>query len=121
MNKYLIAGICALCFGAGWTVNGYRLNVEIADLQKEKSDETAAKAAAALDKFTAAANVISGAAESAKLDNTALFSKLNAIHKGMTNAKPLPVDCKPDAIRLQSLKDAVRATNDATARSVSKK
>lgn len=121
MNIYFKSAIAALIFSAGWTANGYRLNAEIAEIHKNQSEKVASNAIETLDKFKDAAKIIGDAASGAKMENSNLFAKLNEIQKGMKNAKALPIDCKPDVIRLQSLTDAVRATNDATARSVPKK
>ncbi len=51
-------------------------------------------------------------------DKDALNNKLNALAKDFANAikaKPLPLDCIPDSVRLHNLSAAVAAANAAAA------
>jgi prophage endopeptidase len=47
-NKYFMALFVALAFGAGWSVNGWRLNGQISDIQAKHATEQASASRAAL-------------------------------------------------------------------------
>lgn len=115
----LVAGvlIAATAGGAGWTANGWRKDAEIATLQKRQSDDVAKRSQAALDDIAGAAKHIKTQAESAQIDVSAVDAKLSALHKEFKNAKPapLPVDCRPDAVRVRKLSAAANAVTEAIA------
>lgn len=119
MSPLAIFGSAALCFalgaGAGWTGNGWRKNAEIADLQKMRAEDKATQATAALDDLTKAAKTINAAAAQYGQVQITLGAKLDQISKDMKNAKPLPIDCRPDDFRLRNLRATVEAANQAAA------
>jgi hypothetical protein len=91
----LLAGVAvalALGFGAGWSINGWRLESKVATVQKDAAETRAASANAAV--------------------------KMDQIRKDQKNAQaqaPLRPDCLPDAGRMRSLRSAVDAANAAIA------
>lgn len=106
--------LAALLFGAGWQINGWRLNAEIADLKREHAEEKARESQKELDDFITASKTIKDAAQNANLDVSSLNKQLAAIHKEFKDAqRPLPADCKPDGARLQRLAKSVEATRNA--------
>jgi hypothetical protein len=105
-----------LAFGAGWVVNGWRLGNELSRLKATHAQEKAAQATGALTTLKADADAIHKAAtEYAGIQNT-LAPKFDALTKELRNAKPLPVDCKPDAVRVRNLDSAIDAANQAIPR-----
>src|SRR5690606_21816158 len=110
----------AVGFGSGWQVQGWRKAAEIADLKRVRSDDIARQSQAALNNFTAAVDTINAAARGARLDLSNLGGKLDAIRQDFKNAKPapLPVDCRPDAVRVHKLTAAAAAVDHAIAGSV---
>lgn len=110
-----VAAVLAGAFGAGWTTNGWRKNVEIASLKREHAEQQAKDAQKSLDDFVAASNTIIKAANGANLDISGLNKQLAAIRKEFhdANAKPLPPDCAPDDVRMRSLTKSVEAVRKA--------
>lgn len=110
----LAAGV--LAFGAGWVVNGWRLETELSKLKTAQAVEKANQAAATLTTLQADAEAIhKAAAEYAGIETT-LAPKIAALTKELRNAKPLPVDCRPDAVRVRNLDAAIDAANSAIPR-----
>ncbi|MGT2429227.1 hypothetical protein ACU4HD_11865 [Cupriavidus basilensis] len=105
----------AALFAAGWAVNGWRKDAELAELTAARAQSDLAGANQALgDLRTASANIRAHADEFTAIQST-LGTKLDAIQKELKNAKPLPVDCRPDAGRVRLLSDAVDAAKQAAA------
>lgn len=106
----------ALAFGAGWVVNGWRLDSEISHLTAAHAEQRASQAAGALTTLQADAEAIhKAAAEYAGIETT-LAPKIAALTKELRNAKPLPVDCRPDSVRVRNLNSAIDAANQAIPR-----
>jgi len=104
-----------LCFGAGWAVNGWRLGTDAANLRAERAQERAAQATAAVSTLQADALAIHQAAtEYAGIQST-LAPKIAALTKELRNAPRLPVDCRPDDVRVRNLDAAIDAANQAAA------
>jgi hypothetical protein len=112
------AGIAAgvLAFGAGWVINGWRLSNELSRLKATQAQEKAAQATVALTTLQADAAAIHKAATEYAGIETTLAPKIAALTKELRNAKPLPVDCKPDAVRVRNLDSAIDAANQAIPR-----
>lgn len=122
MRESLIALlIIAASFGAGWTANGWRKDRQISDIYGKESMAIATSANAALSALESSIRVINAAAISAKTTNNDLSLQLALIRKDLKNAKPLPVDCRPDAVRVSNLNDTIDTANKAITRSVSSK
>lgn len=117
MNPSTIAIAAVLLFGAGlgvgWTANGWRLHADISAIEAKQAGDLAASTTAAMtDLKTAAAAINTAANEYAGVAGR-LDVKLDQIKKDMKNAKPLPVDCRPDAVRVRDLGAAIDAANEA--------
>jgi len=105
----------ALAFGAGWAVNGWRLDADLANLRAEHAQAQAAQATATVSTLQAdAAAIHQAATEYAGIQST-LAPKLTALTKELRNAKPLPADCHPDPVRVRNLDAAIDAANQAAA------
>jgi hypothetical protein len=114
----LALALLALGAAGGWTAQGWRKDAQISDLQRDQADTNAGQYKAALDDFEAASKRINAAAAGAKVDLSAVNGQLAAIRKDFQNAKPLPIDCKPDAERVRRLTATAAAVDQAIARSV---
>ena len=103
----------ALCFGAGWAINGWRLGAGVAKLQAKHALEQAAQATAVVSTLQAdAAAIHKAATEYAGIQST-LAPKIAALTKELRNAPRLPVDCRPDDVRVRNLDAAIDAANQA--------
>lgn len=101
----------ALGFGAGWAVNGWRLGADVANLRAEHAHQQMDQATSAASALQADAAAIHQAAiEYAGVQST-LAPKITALTKELRNAKPLPVDCRPDSVRVRNLDAAIDAAN----------
>lgn len=109
----------AIGFGSGWSVNGWRLSAEIADMKRIDAEVISTASQAALLDYAAGAKQIKDAAVGAQVDVSGMNNKLADIQRRMKNAPPpvLPVDCRPGSLRLQYLTEAAAATDKAAARS----
>lgn len=110
-----LAVVAETLFAAGWTANGWRKDAELAELTAARSQADLATTDQALQDLRAAgASIRQKADELAGIQST-LGAKLDAIRKDMKNARPLPVDCRPDDFRVRKLSDAVEAAKQAAA------
>lgn len=110
-----MGALAAAIFAAGWAVNGWRKDAELAKLTAARAQadvETANQALA--DLRTAGAGIRARADEYRAIQST-LGNRLDAIQKELKNGKPLPVDCRPDDFRVRKLSDAVDAAKQAAA------
>ena len=112
--KLLLAAV--LAFGAGWAVNGWRLGAELAGEKAARAQDQATQAGAALSAVQVDALAIRQAATEYAAAQSTLAPKLAALTKELRNAKPLPADCRPDAVRVRNLDAAIDAANQAAAR-----
>jgi len=99
--------------GAAWIVQGWRWDAKLArqEAQVAKDDADVARAALAqtakdIQVVATAAAQVAGVAPQV----TAAMGKLN---QELKNANPLPAGCRPDGVRVRTLKDAVSAANRA--------
>jgi len=107
----LVAATLAGC--AAWTAQGWRKDVHIADLLRDRQQVRADTNAAVLDAIKIDLSAIAGAAARAAADSAALPAQVGEITKALKNAKPLLAGCRPDDVRVRSLTDAVRAARGA--------
>lgn len=115
--RLLIAGgALAGAFVAGWVVNGWRADARIAELRRERAESAAQGAQKVLDDIEAAARKINASAVSYAAARDSLTASLSKVTKELQIAKPLPVDCRPDAERVRLLGAAVDAAKQAAAR-----
>lgn len=105
----------ALCGGAAWTAQGWRKDLQIAELRRDQQQTRADMNATVLDAIKIDVGVIASAAARAAADAGALPAQVGEITKALKNAKPLLAGCRPDDIRVRSLTDAVRAARGAAA------
>ena len=110
-----VIAISAVLVGATWAIRGWRSDVEVANLRREKAEGSAKEWKGALDDFVSASKIVRDAAQVAQVDISSLDKKLDAIQKEFKNAKPipLPADCRIDSVRLRNLIDAAAAVNEA--------
>ena len=110
------AVVAVAAFYAGWLVNGWRLETKLSELQAAHAQEGANQATDALATLKADADRIHTAAtEYAGIKDT-LAPKIAALTKELRNAPRLPVDCKPDSVRVRNLETAIDAANSAIPR-----
>lgn len=106
--------LAAFIFAAGWQVNGWRKDAEIAELTAARAQADLAAANQAMGDLRAAGATIREKADEFAGIQTALTATLDTAVKEFRNAKkPLPVDCRPDDFRLRKLSDAVSAAKQA--------
>ena len=109
----------ALAGAAGWFTNGWRHDAEIAELQRAHAEFRATLSEAALANVQADAAVIRTAATEFAAIQSTLTPRMSALTKELHNARttrPLPVDCRPDAGRVQNLDAAIEAANKSIPR-----
>lgn len=112
--KWLASAAVAAALACYLTSMGYRTT--IANMERDRANDGLVAANAALKQFTADADAIHGAAASFGGIRDDLSAKLAIVSRDFNNAikaHPLPVDCKPDAVRLRALSSAIAATNTA--------
>lgn len=108
--------VVALGFGAGWLINGWRLQSDLEKAEAAHAKEKAEQITTALVNLKADADKIRAAAtEYAGIQNT-LAPKIAALTKELRNAKPLPPDCAPTPDRVRTLDSAIDAANSAIPR-----
>jgi hypothetical protein len=105
-----------LAFGAGWVINGWRLETALSKLKTAQAVEKANQATAALTALQADAAAIHQAATEYAGIETTLAPKIAALTKELRNAKPLPVGCSPSPDRVRNLDAAIDAANQAIPR-----
>jgi arylsulfatase A-like enzyme len=107
--------LAAGTFAAGWAVNGWRKDAEIAQMKESRATSDLASANQALTDLREAGATIREKADEFRGIRLTLDTKLDAIRKDIKNATPLPADCRPDDQRLRNLTDAVSAAKQAAA------
>lgn len=115
VRTQLIAGavVLALAFGAGWMINGWRKDVQIARVERDRSQERADAARVALDQLITDIDAVAAAGRRAAAVGPALTAEINKLTGALKDAPPLPDGCRPDPVRVRSLTDSVRAANRA--------
>lgn len=112
--RSIIAGAVLIgAFGAGWTINGWRKDADIATIQKEQAEAIAKNASAAAEEYATRANDIHESAMMFQKSQAEFSAKIAKISKDLKNAPRLPDSCKPDTVRVRSLSEAIDATNSA--------
>jgi len=97
----------------GWTVQEWRHGAKLARVERDRAQERADAARAALDQLISVIDTVAAAGRRAAAIGPALTAEINKLTGALKDAPPLPDDCRPDAVRMRSLKDSVRATNRA--------
>jgi hypothetical protein len=123
-SRALVVGLglllaMTLTGAAGWFTNGWRHGAQIADLKRAHAEFRATLSEAALaDVHADAATIRQAATEFSTIQST-LAPRMSALTKELHNARttrPLPVDCRPDAGRVQNLDAAIDAANKSIPR-----
>jgi hypothetical protein len=110
------AAVGVLAFGAGWVINGWRLETALSKLKTARAVEKANQATGALTTLQADAAAIHQAATEYAGIETTLAPKIAALTKELRNAPKLPAGCAPDAYRVRNLDSAIDAANQAIPR-----
>lgn len=111
-----ILTLAALAAAGGWIASAWRHDTEMADLKRAHAESRATLSEAALADVQAdAATIRQAATEFATIQST-LAPKMTALTKELRNAKPLPADCRPDAVRVRNLDAAIDAANQSIPR-----
>ena len=115
---YVIAIVAAVALAAagGWIASAWRHDAEIAELRRAQTEYRATLTEAALADVQADAAVIRQAATEFATIQSTLAPKMSALAKELRNAKPLPADCRPDAVRVRNLDAAIDAANQSIPR-----
>jgi hypothetical protein len=115
-DKLAVPAVLAVAiFGAGWAVNGWRKDAQIAELKTERANTAATQAQGALDDLTAASKTINDAARRYGALQSDLGVKIDDLKKELQNEPPLPPDCRPGPGRVRMLNSAIDAANKAAA------
>ncbi|MCG5259720.1 hypothetical protein [Cupriavidus gilardii] len=110
-----VVALTGAAFGAGWTVNGWRKDAELAELTAARAQADLATVNQALGQLQTASDDIRARADEYRGIKTELDHAASAIRKELKNANPLPADCRPDDFRVRKLSDAVDAAKQAAA------
>lgn len=110
----LSAGIILLigAFFIGMKVESWQRDAEIAEIRLQIADDREKVLKQSIEDMATASKNMREASEAAQVIVGKNDEKLNAIAKEIKKFKPLPVDCKPDGMRQQSLERAIDATNN---------
>lgn len=108
-------GLLLAAFGAGWAVNGWRLDTKLAEAKAARAEEITQASQVALADYQSAAEAIKKAAAGAQIDLANVTAQLAAIRRNQKNAPPLPADCKPGPVRLHNLAETAAAADKAIA------
>lgn len=120
--KHAVVGVAtavvlALTFGAGWLVSDMRSTAEAATVARDAAIVDAGANRKALDDLASDAKAVHAAAEELGAIKLDIGPKLAAISRDVKqNAKPLPPDCRPDAVRVRGLDASIDTANAAIAR-----
>ncbi len=119
---FVVGALIAGTVGGGSAVHTY-MAAKIDRMKLENAEEISKASNQALIDYKAGADVIKAAAATAQTDLTAINAQLATIRREQKNAPPppLPVDCKPGAIRLHNLSETAAAADRAIARPVPSK
>lgn len=111
------AAVLAVCFCAGFIVQGWRKNLEIAQLKTKQAEATTAQYQEGISKMNEASSRINLLAKNANVDVASVGLKLDSLHKEFKNAlKPLPSDCVLDDSRMLNAEAAADSVNAALGR-----
>ena len=102
--------------GAAWYVLAAVHAQALAELRLERTADNLAVARGSIEQTNRDLQAMAESARSAAAVGPKLTASIGALSKALNNANPLPAGCRPDADRVRTLTDAVRATNGAAAR-----
>ena len=99
--------------GAGWVVRGWQAQGEIAKLENKLTQKDLEQSNEALDQVLLATKTMREQAALSKSDISSVRKELRELRKDFKDAKPLPVDCKPDTVRLRQFESTIETANKA--------
>lgn len=102
--------------GAAWYVLAAVHGQALAELRLERTADELAVARGSIEQTNRDLQAMAESARAAAAVGPKLTASIGALSKALKNANPLPAGCRPDADRVRTLTDAVRATNGAGAR-----
>lgn len=112
-NPWLLAGAAVaaatLGFGAGWTINGWRLSSEVDKCRSEAAEQRRDAAEFALDQLQLGAASMAQAASSVAESGRRAAQATDAARKrweAHVQALPLPEGCRRDPGRAEALREA---------------
>lgn len=100
----------------GWQLKAMQAEVAISSLELTHAREREQQANAALVSLKADADAVRQAAAEYAAIEIILAPKIAALTKELRSAKPLPLDCMPDAYRVRNLDAAIDAANQTIPR-----
>lgn len=103
------AVVLVIGLAVGWLVNGWRLGTKVESMKAKYSEAELAVQKQAIETMVSDARNMNLAAQGARVKTTDIEKRLTAIHKELTNARPLPLDCRMDDFRMRKLSEAVSA------------
>lgn len=120
MSRTVVYLVIAATAGAtGWAINGWRLNNKLSDLKLEHAQAETVAHRQALEDLVSASLAVKQAADEYTSVEVATSRKIDLLRKEVgqyAKEKPLPADCRPDAVRVRKLSDSIDAANEAIAR-----
>ena len=99
--------------GAAWVVQGWRWDAKLARQETRVAKDDADVARAALAQTTKDIQAVATAAAQAAGVAPQVAAAMGKLNQELKNANPLPAGCRPDDVRVRTLKDAVSAANRA--------
>lgn len=102
--------------GAAWYVCGALHGRELTEMQLERTSDELTVARDSIQQTNRDLHVMADNAHAAAAVGPELTATIGALSKALKNANPLPAGCRPDAHRVRTLTDAVRAARGAAAR-----
>jgi hypothetical protein len=108
--------LAAASFGGGFYAGHHWESVALADQRAQDAEKAAGDAAAALKRlegFVSSMNLASAQYDQTIQQIANGFQTVQKDFANATKAKPLPVNCKPDAGRVRALTASIAAVNSA--------
>lgn len=102
--------------GAAWYVLAAVHGQALAELRLERTADDLAVARGSIEQTNRDLQAMAQNARAAAAIGPELTASIGALSKALKNANPLPAGCRPDADRVRTLTDAVRAARGAAAR-----
>lgn len=109
----IAAGLFVAGGASAWIVRGWQKDAEIQTIKAAYAAEKLEASDAALVEFKKAASDMSAAVSDVQRSGAVLQTTMKTLGAEIKNAKPLPVDCRPDAVRVRSLDGAYSAARTA--------
>jgi len=105
--------VLVMAAGFGAVVEHWRMRAEVSDIKAKYLKDVADQSQEAMAKLVSASETVNKSAKEFSNVRNSLGVKLDALSKDIRNAQKLPADCKPTPDRVQSLRAAIAAANEA--------